>query len=380
MPLRATALRLSQAAPVRARPSIVGRVTPNDDSPLPVGKLPPELLAELLGQATTSDPSVIVGARVGEDAAVIDTGGDEYTIVSSDPITFASEDMGWYAVHVNANDIAATGGTPRWLVATVLLPEGASPRLPQDIMRQMLGACAEIDVTLIGGHTEVTRGLDRPIVVGAMLGQVRKGREVLSSGMRTGDSIILTKGIGIEGTAILAREWRDELLAAGVSPDMIARASGFLRDPGISIVPDASIAIRFATVHAMHDPTEGGVATALHEMADASGVGVEIGESAIHEMILPETAEICVAVGAHVDDVQPLGLIGSGALIAAVAPEDADKVVGALRRAGIRASVIGRATPRHEGARVLDSTPDGAISTHLLPRYDQDELARALGG
>ena len=355
-------------------------MTSNDDSPLHVGKLPPELLVELLGQVTATDPSVIVGARVGEDAAVIDAGGDEYVIVSSDPITFASEDMGWYAVHVNANDIAATGGAPRWLVATVLLPEGAPPSLPQDLMRQMLDACAGIDVTLIGGHTEVTRGLDRPIVVGTMLGQVRKDGEVLSSGVREGDSIILTKGIGIEGTAILARERRDGLLAAGVSPDMIERAFGFLRDPGISIVRDAAIATRSATVHAMHDPTEGGVATALHEMADASGVGVEIDESAIQAMILPETAEICVAVSADVDDVQPLGLIASGALLAAVAPDDADKVVGALREEGIRASVIGRATPRDEGVRLLGSTPDGGTSTRPFPRYDQDELARVLGG
>ncbi len=350
------------------------------DSPLRVGKLPPELLAELLGQVTATDPSVIVGTRVGEDAAVIDPGGDDYLIVSSDPITFTSEDMGWYAVHINANDIAATGGVPRWLVATVLLSEGASPRLPQDIMRQTLDACAEIGVTLIGGHTEVTRGLDRPIVVGTMLGQVRKGGEILSSGMQEGDSIILTKGIGIEGTAILARERWDELLAAGVLPEMIEGASGFLRDPGISIVRDAAIITRAATIHAMHDPTEGGVATALHEMADASGVGVDLDESAIQEMILPETAEICVAVGVHIDDIQPLGLIASGALIAAVAPEDADKVVTALQEEGIRASVIGRATSRDEGARILDSTPDGAISTRPLPRYDQDELARALGG
>ena len=358
----------------------IGTMTPNDDSPLRAGKLPPELLAELLGQVTTADTSVIVGARVGEDAAVIDAGGDEYLIVSSDPITFTSEDMGWYAVHVNANDIAATGGTPRWLVATVLLPEGASPSLPQAIMRQVLNACAEIGVALIGGHTEVTRGLNRPIIVGTMLGQVPKGGEILSSGMQEGDSIILTKGIGIEGTAILAKERRDELLGAGVSPEMIERASGLLRDPGISIVRDAAIASRAAPLHAMHDPTEGGVATALHEMADASGAGVEIDEAAIQEMILPETAEICVAVGAHIDDVQPLGLIASGALLAAVVPRDADTVVTALQDEGISAGVIGRATPRDEGVRVLSSAPDGAISTQPLPRFDQDEAARVLGG
>ena len=365
----------------------------NEGYSLHVGKLPPELLAKLLGQVETADASVILGAQIGEDAALINTDGENYLVVSSDPVTFATADLGWYAVHVNANDIAAMGGTPRWLVMTVILPEGSSTTLPQEIMLQTLDACAEIGVTLIGGHTEVTRGIDRPIVVGTMLGEVRKGAETLSSGMRPGNAIILTGGVGIEGTAILAREADDRLRAAGVSDNVIARAAGLLRDPGISIVRDAAIATRAAQIHAMHDPTEGGVATALHEMADASNVGLLIDQAALTDMILPETAELCRALSPHSgesrnpspdpqisspdsnsDPIDPLGLIASGALLICVRSDRAPTVVAALQEEGIRANIIGHATDRSDGL-YLTNTGHAEIP---LPRYNQDELARIL--
>ena len=347
-------------------------ISNDGDGPLPVGKLPPELLAKLLGQVETADTGVILGARIGEDAALIDTGGENYLVVSSDPVTFATAELGWYAVHVNANDIAAMGGTPRWLVMTVILPEGSPTTLPQEIMLQTLDACAEIGVTLIGGHTEVTRGIARPIVVGTMLGEVRKGAETLSSGMRPGNAIILTGGVGIEGTAILAREAADRLRAAGVSDNVIARAASLIHNPGISIVRDAAIATRAAPIHAMHDPTEGGVATALHEMADASNVGLLIDSAALTDMILPETTELCRALG----DVNPLGLIASGALLICVRSDRAPTVVAALQEEGIRANIIGHATDRSDGL-YLTNTGHAEIP---LPRYNQDELTRILDG
>ena len=342
----------------------------NEGYPLNVGKLPPDVLAKLLGQIETADTGVILGARIGEDAALIDTGGENYLVVSSDPVTFATAELGWYAVHVNANDIAAMGGTPRWLVMTVILPEGSPTTLPQEIMLQTLDACAEIDVTLIGGHTEVTRGIDRPIVVGTMLGEIRKGAETLSSGMRPGNAIILTGGVGIEGTAILAREAGGRLRAAGVLNSVITRAAGLLHDPGISIVRDAAIATRVSPIHAMHDPTEGGVATALHEMADASNVGLLIDSATLTDMILPETAELCRALG----DVNPIGLIASGALLICVRSDRAATLVDALQEEGIRANIIGHATDRADGL-LLTNTGHADIP---LPRYNQDELARIL--
>src|ERR1700758_661714 len=141
---------------------------------LPVGKLSAELLARLLGKFVPASPRVVIGPRVGEDAAVLDM-GDRYLVATTDPITFATDEMGWYALHVNANDLAVRGATPRWFLATVLLPEGKSQEAHvEQFFADVAGACAAAGVALVGGHTEVTAGLPRPIVVGTMLGEVGK--------------------------------------------------------------------------------------------------------------------------------------------------------------------------------------------------------------
>ncbi|MBI4306540.1 MAG: hydrogenase expression/formation protein, partial [Chloroflexi bacterium] len=219
------------------------------------GKLPAGMLARLLSKIPR-DPRVIVGPGIGEDAAVIEFRPSNL-IAKTDPITFASELIGWYALQVNANDVAASGGTPRWFLATVLLPDGAAPELAERIFEQIQDAAGKLNVALIGGHTEITIGIDRPIVVGVMLGEVGPGAHVSTSGARPGDRLILTKGIAIEGTAVLARERADQLRRNGVSAEAIDRAARYLHEPGISVVRDAAIAMSAGDVHAMHDPTEG---------------------------------------------------------------------------------------------------------------------------
>src|SRR5512134_389248 len=179
--------------------------------PLPPGKLPVEILDRLIRAYTSSIHGVAVGASIGEDAAAIDI-GEKYLLAKTDPITFVAEDIGTYAIHVNANDIAAMGGKPLWFLATVLLPEkGTTPELVETIFRQLAAACGKIDVAFCGGHTEVTVGIDRPIVIGTMLGEVEKDRLVTTAGARAGDDILLTKAIAIEGASILAREKGREL-------------------------------------------------------------------------------------------------------------------------------------------------------------------------
>ena len=330
------------------------------------GKLPLQLLTRLLGDVRTPDPRVVVGPRVGEDAALIDF-GDRYLVAKTDPITFATDLIGWYMVNVNANDIAAMGATPKWLLATILLPEGASESQAADIFHQVQSASHELGVTLVGGHTEVTVGLDRPIAVGAMLGEVDKSRAVLSSGVRPGDAVILTKGIALEGTSILAREADDRLKALGIDTDLLNAAANLLFDPGISVVADARIACSVADVHAMHDPTEGGLSGGLYELA-AVGVGFEIDEKAIP--ILPQCAQICESL-----DLDPLGLIASGSLLATVDPGDAPTVVDSLRNSGIESRVIGVANTR--AGEVTLRTRSGAVE---FPRFEHDELARYFGG
>ena len=331
----------------------------------PLGKLSPEYLAELLGNHTFSLPGdrVLVYPGVGEDAAVIDM-GERWLVAKTDPITFATDEIGWYAVHVNANDIAAAGGVPRWFLCTLLLPEGKTDRaMIERIMGQIAAACRSLNVVPCGGHTEVTYNLDRPVVVGVMLGEIEPGDLIRSGGVQVGDVILLTKGVAVEATAIMAREKEAELSRQFPSA-FIERCKRFLHDPGISVVREATIATRTAPVHAMHDPTEGGVATGLWELAMASRVGLEVDGEAIP--VLDETRRLCQVFG-----LDPLGVIASGALLIAVSEPDAGRVCTSLVAAGISAAPVARAVPAD---RSLTLRTAGGVRP--LPRFDQDEITR----
>ena len=226
---------------------------------LPVGKLPLEHLRSLLTRLPKHDPRLLIGPQIGEDAAVIDA-GDRYLVVTTDPITFATDHIGRYAVHVNANDVAVLGARPLWFFVVMLLPESrTTPELAETIMADVRTTCEELGVTLGGGHTEITHSLDRPILVGQMLGEVAPTRLVRKTHIAIGDLILLTRGVAIEGTAILARE-KSERLRGRVDADLLARAARFLIEPGISVVSAALAAANVGeVVHAMHDPTEGGL-------------------------------------------------------------------------------------------------------------------------
>lgn len=336
---------------------------PNAGGPYPVGKLPQQDLVALLDHVLPQpDPRVVFGPGLGRDAAVIDF-GDRYMVTKTDPITFATDEIGWYVVNINANDVACLGARPRWFIVTLLLPEGRSdPALVQTIFDQLRAASLELGISVVGGHTEITHGIDRPIAVGAMFGDVAPEDLVRSDGAQVGDTLILTKGIAVEGTAILARDLRDRL-NRHLDAELVDRAADFLHKPGISVVRDAMTAAAAGAVHAMHDPTEGGVATGIYEMTEAAKLGADIEGDALP--VYAETAAICDVLG-----LDPLGVIASGALLMAVAPEDATAVCDALADKEIAATVIGtvRATP---GVDLHD-----AGSTRCLPRFARDEIAR----
>jgi hydrogenase expression/formation protein HypE len=327
-----------------------------------VGKLPMELLRALLERYGGQDERLVVGPQVGEDAAVLDL-GERYLVIKSDPITFATDEIGWYVVHVNANDIATMGARPRWLLLTLLLPEGRTDRaVVERIFSQVSQACRALGIVLCGGHTEITYGLDRPIAIGLMLGEVEKADLVCTSGAQVGDDVILTKGIAIEGTAVLAREKGDQL-AVQVGSELVDSGQRFLRKPGISVVHDAQIVCRCGRPHAMHDPTEGGLATGLWELAQASGKGIVVDLGRVH--LFPETVAFC-----RVLDLNPLGVIASGALLVTTAPEESVQIAEGLAAAGIGATTIGRVTDGPPLVRMR--TADGLVP---LPIFERDELA-----
>lgn len=336
----------------------------NPDAILPAGKLPAELLERLLSRKPKPDPRVIIGPRVGTDAAAIDM-GDSILVVKSDPITFATEDAGWYLVNVNANDIACMGAEPKWLLVTALLPEHRTTEATVSaIFESLEDAATELGVTLVGGHTEITIGLDRPILVGNLLGETTRDRLIDIQSARPGDLILLCKGIAIEGTALLAREGKQERLAH-LDPQLLDRASRFLLDPGISVVSAARTLMRSsAQIRGMHDPTEGGLASALSELSVAAGLSAEIDHDAIH--VYPETSAICTALG-----LDPLGLIASGALLAVIAADDVGPAIDALKQATIPCAHIGRFTG--PGRVVTLRTSTGQIP---MPAFKVDEIAR----
>ena len=304
-------------------------------SRFPLGKLKAELLDRFLGLYTgQADPSVVLGPKIGEDAAVIDF-GDRFLIVKTDPITFATEEIGWYAVHINANDVATTGARPRWFQAALLLPEASPEDLAEEIFAQMDRAMKELGVALVGGHTEITYGLNRPIVVGSMFAEIEKDKLIQKANVRVGDEIILTKGIVIEGTAIIARE-REEELKKDFPPEFIQRARNYLYEPGISVVQDALIAAG-AGAHAMHDPTEGGLTMGLWELATASRKGIILYEDQVP--ILPESRALMMRFGLN-----PFGTITSGSLLVAISPEHSGELLARYKEKGIKAARIGEIT------------------------------------
>jgi hydrogenase expression/formation protein HypE len=332
---------------------------------LPLGKLPPDRLSQLLNLIASTDSSVVLGPGVGRDCAVIDLGFDQLLVAKSDPITFAADEIGWYAVHINANDLTTTGATPRWFLATVLLPQVIEPVEVDHIFQQMRAACAEIGVTIVGGHTEVTTDLTRPIVSGMLLGTVPPDRLVRPDGLRPGDALILTKKLAVEATSIIAREKVADLVDK-FDDAFLQRCRHFLHTPGLSVLKDAQLALSVAPVHAMHDPTEGGMATALSEMATAGQVDLEIDVEAVS--IYPETQQLCNCFG-----LDPWGVIASGSLLLAVEAAKADRVVKALQSQSIEASVIGHVIEKSNRPIVLEIRGEERLP---LRTFTRDEIAR----
>ncbi len=335
-----------------------------DNAPLAIGKLPSALLGALLTANQVDDASVLVGPGVGRDAAAIRF-GDAVLVAKSDPITFASTGTAAYLVDINANDLACLGATPRWLLVTALLHEGVTAADVETLFTDLSAVCATRGIAMVGGHTEITAGLDRTILVGTLLGETTEQRLLRPGGARACDDLLLSKGIAIEGTALLARE-RGDLLRSLIDAATVERAADLLDTPGISVVADAEAVLGQDGVRALHDPTEGGLAMAVRELATASGGGAIIERSAVP--LLPETIAVASALA-----LDPLGMLASGSLLIATAPETTQGLIERASRAGVTLRHIGCLTDR---AGTFTMRQSGESSE--LPRFDTDEVSRAL--
>jgi len=327
-----------------------------------VGKLPAELLERfVMSRIGVIDPEVLVGPKYGEDAAIMKI-GESYIAAHSDPITAAVKNAGWLAINVASNDVAVRGAMPRWALNTILLPHSASIEDLDEITGQIDRAARRLGIMIVGGHTEVTDVVSRLVIVSTVIGPVI-GRPISTGGAGAGDMVIMTKTAGIEGTAIIATDYRDILLRKGVPQEVLDRASSFY--DMISVVDEALILAKSDLATSMHDPTEGGIVGGVAEIAYASGKGVEIWEESIP--IAPETREIVQAVG-----IDPLRLISSGSLIATIPRDRVEEAIKILRMRGVGASVIGRVLP--SGSDVMLVKKDG--TRMKIPMHVADEIYR----
>ena len=331
--------------------------------PLAPGKLPNERLGAFLG-GLAADPALVVPPGVGEDVTAIDLEGAELLVAHGDPITLGGSDVGAAAVLVNLNDIAAAGAEPRWLLATVLLPGGTTPSQADAVLGGLAGAAAEAGVTLAGGHTEVTPVVTRPVVSLTALGTVGRAELKDKRSARTGDRVLLTKALAMEGAALLAEELGEVLRARGMSAEELGACRAL--QTRASILPEARVARAVPGVHAMHDVTEGGLATGLRELAAATGHGVLVHRDRVP--VSPETARVCGLLEAD-----PLGLIASGSLLICCRSEDSEALAESLASAGVPAVDIGELT--EEGAGVVALERDRPAP---WPEFVTDEAARLL--
>jgi len=325
---------------------------------LPAGKLPVELLRRLLHRYCRASDDLLLPPAVGEDAGVIGIKGGAL-VAATDPITLTGREVGGHAVVINANDVAVMGVRPRWFLAVILLPIGATEADVTELFQNMQNALDGLGAVLVGGHTEITTAVVQPVVVGQMLGFQEDGKFVRTAGVRSGDAILQIGPAPIEAAAVFANEAED--LLDDVLPEVLSQARGALETPGISVVEPALRAAALGAT-ALHDPTEGGLSAGLYELAEASNLALRVDPDAA--LWFAPGKIICVALGAD-----PWGVLASGALLAAFPRDLADRAQTTLATEGYTTAVLARAEPG-KGVR----TSDGCA----LRRYEQDEVSRVL--
>lgn len=320
-----------------------------------IGKLPENVLKRsVFKQLHTKRKEILQGAGVGEDCAAMMLEADEMFVVSTDPITGTTQDIGRMAMLVTLNDLASAGAEPVGVLLTALLPEDITEPQIRQIMQQVDGECEKYHVQVMGGHTEITRAVNQPLLTVTGIGKAPKGKMISTGGARPGDDIVITKWIAIEGTMILAKEREKELLER-FPKKMIEEAKKM--EKYLSVVPEAAAAVK-SGVNAMHDVTEGGIFGALWEMAEASGVGLEIDLKKIP--VRQESIEICEYFG-----INPYELISSGSML--MAASDGDMLVRNLEKEGIPAAVVGKAMEGND--RILIN--DGEVRFLEPPKTDE---------
>jgi hydrogenase maturation factor len=300
-----------------------------------IGKVSDEIFTRvILPNLGAKDPRVLLGPKMGCDAAVIDL-GPQKMVIAEDPIFpvpgLPLSAFGWFTVHIGASDVAVMGVRPRHMTYTLLAPPETPEAQIEEIAKSIGDACSELGISVVGGHTGLYPGFAIPIIGGVTV--IGYGEKVVTpSGAQVGDSVIVTKGAAVEAAGILATVFGEKMKADGVGAATVDRAAEFLWK--MSVIKDCDVAVSTGEVHAMHDATEGGVIRGLYEVAEASGVGMRIDGDAV--IVDPSVRATCDYFG-----IDPMISISEGTLVLTCAPGSSDSILAGLREAGIEASRAG---------------------------------------
>ncbi|MFL2644538.1 MAG: AIR synthase related protein [Dehalococcoidia bacterium] len=330
------------------------------------GKIPGETLRNLLSNLTIiSDSGVELGPAIGEDTAVINIKG-QTVLIGSDPITFPTENPGWHSVIINSNDVAASGGVPKWYSATILMPEHSTEQEFSSIFKDIAETCSHMNIQLIGGHSEVTPAVQYPVVSGSMIGIADNLHVKPTHNAKEFDDILITKHCPIEGIKLLLSYFPNLSQFEGLSPSDIEFLKRLSIANNMDILPEATLLKTYKEVNSMHDPTEGGIATGLAEVTSASNVGALIYES---ELPIPAAfRKICSQI-----EIDPLGLIASGSLLFTTSAGISGEIIGELKSLSIQCSNIGQIMPREHGSMLIESYSNQKVP---LPTFDRDEITK----
>lgn len=325
-----------------------------------IGKVPENVLKRsILKQIKTKRPEVLVGADVGEDCAAIALSPDEVMVLSTDPITGTTKDIGRWAVMVSANDIATSGAEVIGMLVCAMLPPDITEQQIKEVMEQIESACEELAIQVVGGHTEITDAVTRPVLTITGIGKVKRDGLLATGGAKPGQDVVVTKWIGLEGTSILAKEKEEELLKK-FPRHLIEEAKSY--DEFLSVISEAATAVK-SNVSAMHDITEGGVFGALWELAESAGVGLSVDLKKLP--IKQATVELC-----NYFDINPYELMSSGSML--IAADNGHDLVRELEKKQIHATVVGKVTDGND--RVVINGEE----TRFLEPPKTDELYKAL--
>lgn len=331
---------------------------------LPIGKLDSEILQKIIFENIIyKRPEVTTGAGIGEDCAIIDFGELE-CITSTDPITASVNDIGRLSIHISCNDIASNGIQPVAILLTVLLPEGTTEEDIATIMKQAAKAAADCQVQIAGGHTEITKAVNQPVICSTAFGRAPKGGSQSAKTMQPGDKIYVTKKLALEGTGIIASEKGEELLKEGVLTQVELEVASKMLDQ-VSVVEEGVLAGDIGT-HGMHDITEGGILGAVWEMCNIAGCGAFLCEE---NMPLDE---VTLKLAKHYD-FNPLRMISSGSMLILAAPKakggTAEDLELAMKKAGVQITCIGEILEEGENSKIL--MKDGSVEEIAPPSADE---------